>query len=104
MWVWPILLLGSLLLGAGSAALSRSNFGLLWGAIVPVTAWFLALMYNEYFVPYTGGGASFWPLALIFGGIPASSAGMVGAWLVLERRSRKSRRGNGDAGDHAPSN
>jgi hypothetical protein len=43
----------------------------------------LILLYNEYFVPYQGGGASMWPIALIFTATPAAvCAGL--AWTLAQ--------------------
>ena len=38
---------------------------------VPILATLFILLYNEYFVPYSGG-ASMWPIGLIFVSTPAA--------------------------------
>lgn len=45
-------------------------------------------IHQEFFMPYTGGGASFWPLDLIFGGASATMGALGGAWLVSRKQSR----------------
>jgi uncharacterized membrane protein YhhN len=40
-----------------------------------------SLLYSEYFVPYAGGGASMWPIALIVCAIPAVACGWLGCGL-----------------------
>jgi hypothetical protein len=56
-----------------------------WASLLFPTAAFVALvLFVEFVLPYGGGGASMWPLALIFG-IPLCFAvsvfGLLFAWL-----------------------
>lgn len=72
----------SALAGIGSAFLVNGRKAVLLGAALPwlgVLAW---LLYNEYFVPYQGGGASMWPIALIFVGTIAAGIGAAAAGLT----------------------
>lgn len=50
-------------------------------------------VYNEFFVPYSGGGASFWPIDIFFGGpcsgIAAAVGGYVTSKLFKEMREEK---------------
>jgi hypothetical protein len=39
------------------------------------------VLIDEFLLPYRGGGASMWPVALIFGGMYGAIAGGVGAGL-----------------------
>ena len=41
-----------------------------------------AILYHEFFVPYQGGGASMWPIAVAFGGVYGLCAALVGVLLV----------------------
>ncbi len=62
---------------------------ILLGAALPwlgVLAW---LLYNEYFVPYQGGGASMWPIALIFAGSIAAAVGASAAGVTRMVQSSK---------------
>lgn len=72
----------SALAGIVSALLVSGRKAVLLGAALPwlgVLAW---LLYNEYFVPYQGGGASMWPIALIFAGSIAAAVGAAAAALT----------------------
>jgi hypothetical protein len=84
-WI-PIIGL-SVLAGVVSALLIKSRANIVVGAAVPwlgVLAW---LLYNEYYVPYQGGGASMWPIALIFAGsIAALVGGGVAGFTGMIRR------------------
>lgn len=51
-------------------------------ACAPVSAVLSSLLYNEYFVPYKGGGASMWPIALIFSATPAVICGCLSCALA----------------------
>lgn len=39
-------------------------------------------LFAEFVLPYRGGGASMWPIALIFGGLYGAIAGAIGIGLV----------------------
>lgn len=85
-WI-PIIGL-SVLAGVGSALLVNGRKAILLGAALPwlgVLAW---LLYNEYFVPYQGGGASMWPVALLFAGSIAAGVGAATAGLTRRIRRR----------------
>jgi len=70
------------LVGIVSAFLVKGGKAIVLGGAIPwlgVLAW---LLYNEYFVPYSGGGASMWPIALIVAGTAAAVAGASAAGLT----------------------
>jgi hypothetical protein len=51
------------------------------------------ILVDEFILPYQGGGASMWEIALAFGsfyGFMASGFGVVLAQFVIKRQSRKS--------------
>jgi hypothetical protein len=76
----------SALAGTVSAFLVNGRKAVFVGAALPwlgVLAW---LLYNEYFVPYQGGGASMWPIALIFAGTIAAGIGAAAAGLTRKLR------------------
>jgi hypothetical protein len=87
-WI-PIIGL-SVLAGIISALLVNGWKAILLGGVLPwlgVLGW---LLYNEYFVPYQGGGASMWPIALLFAGsiaagVGASVAGFTGMIIRYNR-------------------
>lgn len=86
---WIQLLVPSAAAGALAGALIRPRKkAILAGAAIPwfgVLAW---LLYHEYFVPYAGGGASMWPVALIVGGTFAAITGAMTAGFVNRRRGQ----------------
>lgn len=49
----------------------RKTLGFTLATCAPVAVSLSVLLYNEYFIPYKGGGASMWPIALIFTATPA---------------------------------
>ncbi len=84
-WI-PIIGL-SALTGIVVAFLVNSRWSIVLGAVIPwlgVLGW---LLYNEYYVPYQGGGASMWPIALIFAGsVAAALGGSVAGFVAMIRR------------------
>lgn len=44
----------------------------------------------EFLLPYQGGGASMWTLALIVGGVVGSTCGAIGVWLASWLNNRES--------------
>ena len=64
------------------------GFVLAWQFGHPFLAWLAScavvpafVLFAEFVLPYQGGGASMWPIALIFGSIYGAVAGGVGAGL-----------------------
>ncbi len=39
-------------------------------------------VYNEFFIPYAGGGASFWPIDIFFGGPCSCIGAAVGGYVT----------------------
>ncbi len=73
---WIPLVLLSVVAGAGAGAAFKGRKAVFMGGAVPWCAFLGWLLYNEYVLPYQGGGASMWPVAQLFGG---SAAALVGA-------------------------
>lgn len=48
------------------------------GGAIPWTAFLVLTLYMEYFVPYSGGGASMWPIAVLFAGTACFLLGFAG--------------------------
>ena len=40
------------------------------------------ILFTEFVLPYQGGGASMWPIAMVFGGIYGAIASAVGVFLA----------------------
>ena len=56
--------------------------GLLLSAVIPWLGLLGVLLFQEYVFPYKGGGASMWPIAMLFGGTVAALTGMVSFWVT----------------------
>jgi hypothetical protein len=85
-WI-PIVVL-SLLTGAVLGVVVQGRKAIWLGAGVPwlgVLAW---ILYQEYFVPYQGGGASMWPVAVSFAGSAAAFVGGGAAAIARNLRRR----------------
>lgn len=87
--MWLLLLGGALAFGIVSALLMRGNRALVIAGIGPPFVLLVALLYTEYFVPYQGGGASMWPIALVVAGVPAGTAALLAAVMVQAVRGRR---------------
>jgi hypothetical protein len=59
--------------------LSRVSSELAWSAGAVVVPAFVLL--SEFVLPYQGGGASMWPIALVFGGIYGAVSSLAGVLL-----------------------
>ena len=55
----------------------KRNAWLMSCAVVPVF-----VLFGEFVLPYSGGGASLWPVALVVGGIAGAAAGGAGTLLA----------------------
>jgi hypothetical protein len=65
-------------------------FGLVPLRLHPFVAWLVSclvvpayVLYAEFVLPYAGGGASMWPIALVIGGIYSATAGGVGTLIAV---------------------
>jgi hypothetical protein len=86
--VWIPLVLLSAGAGAFSAFAIRGRKAVLTAAVIPWCGLLAWLLYNEYFVPHQGGGASMWPIAQLVGGTVAAMAGACSSAAVrFARRS-----------------
>jgi hypothetical protein len=62
---------------------------LTWGGAVPWLGLLGWLLYNEYVLPYRGGGASMWPIAQLVGGSVAAIVGILAAMGARMLRARE---------------
>jgi hypothetical protein len=84
--MWQTLIVLSALAGVVCGWILSGRRTIALGGAVPwlgVLAW---LLYNEYFVPYPGGGASMWPIAQLVAGSVAAGVGMLAAALARAAR------------------
>ena len=82
MSVWLALILLSAFAGAICGSILRGRRAIIFGGAVPWAGLLAWLLYNEFFVPYQGGGASMWPIAQLFAGSVAAVVGMIAAAAV----------------------
>jgi hypothetical protein len=87
---WFVLIGLSVLTGGVSALVLRGRAALLTAAILPPAVFLSWLLVHEFVLPYSGGGASMWPVAFIFGG--GAAAGSSVFTLSLVNLSLKNRR------------
>jgi len=84
--MWSTLIVLSALAGVVCGWILPGRRTVAWGGAVPwlgVLAW---LLYNEYLVPYSGGGASMWPIAQLVAGSVAAAVGMLAAAVARAAR------------------
>jgi hypothetical protein len=84
---WLVLIVLSAATGVVVAQLMHGWVGVVSAAAVPFLGTLAWILYGVYFVPYTGGGASMWPIALFFTGWAAALAGLGG--YAMGRRLRR---------------
>lgn len=84
---WFIIILGSVLSGVLCAWQFEGRRGFLLAGGLPWCALLAWLLYHEYFVPYQSGGASMWPIALLWAGSIATAIGC-GTYALLRRAFR----------------
>jgi glucose dehydrogenase len=72
------------------------GLGLMWwrgkprlSVIVPATIFSLDILVQEFFMPPKGGGASFWPIALLVVAMAAAFGGFTGSAIITAVRKRK---------------
>ena len=86
MLIWLSIVGGSIVVGLVIARLLKNRFAPVAAALV---AWLLLLgylLFNEYVLPYRGGGASMWPIAQLFGGTVAAVVAAVTCVIARAKR------------------
>ena len=78
---WLLIVLLSASVGVVAGWCLPIGRALLAGALLPWLGMLFFLLFNEYVLPYEGGGASMWPLAQLFAGTAAAVSGLLGAVL-----------------------
>jgi hypothetical protein len=51
--------------------------------VIPIIGYIAWSVFNEFFVPYQGGGASFWPLDMVFACPVAGAGSALGTFLAI---------------------
>ena len=81
---WTILIILSISTGGLFAYYIKGRFGAILSGLIPWLGLLASLLYQEYFVPYQGGGASMWPIAQLFGGTLAAALGAAAYFLTIK--------------------
>jgi hypothetical protein len=84
--MWSTLIVLSALAGVVCGWILPGRRAVAWGGAVPWLGMLAWLLYNEYFVPYPGGGASMWPIAQLVAGSVAAAVGMLAAAVARAAR------------------
>lgn len=69
--------------------LQRNGKRLLYAVSAPVVCVVALVLVDAYVLPYRGGGASMWPIAILFGAPVAFAGGLLG--FIVGRRLEKQR-------------
>lgn len=86
---WIPLVVLSVLAGGIAGLIAQRRSAIIFGATVPWFGLLLILLYHEYIVPYSGGGASMWPIAQLVGGTVAAMIGVLSAIYFGKFNHRK---------------
>ena len=86
MLFWVAIILISAASGVICGLKIRGRLALLWGAVIPLLLLSIWILSNEFLMPYQGGGASMWPIALVVAGTPAT---LIGGLAALATRWAK---------------
>jgi len=76
MSTWLQILIPSAVTGLIYSFYLKKRVGIILAGAVPWFGLLVALLYQEYFVSYQGGGASMWPIAQLFAGTAAAFTGI----------------------------
>lgn len=86
---WFVLLGGSALVGGLTAWNLRGASSWLVAFLLPPALFLAWLLATEYLLPYRGGGASMWPVALVVGGTAAALTSCCALALVRLVKPRR---------------
>ena len=81
--VWLGILIPSAIVGLICGYFIKHRSGVVLAGVIPWLGLLVYLLYNEFFVPYQGGGASMWPIAQLFAGTIAAATG-IGAYSLAK--------------------
>ncbi|MBD2094693.1 hypothetical protein H6F90_05955 [Trichocoleus sp. FACHB-591] len=86
--MWLMLISLAALTGGICGWIFQGYRSIILGGAIPWFGLLAWLLYNEYFVPYQGGGASMWPIAQLFAGSIVAVVGILAAVVVREVKAR----------------
>lgn len=76
MIIWLYIIILSAITGFICSVFLKGKIGAICSGAIPWLGLLTSLLYQEYFVPYKGGGASMWPIAQLFAGTIAAAIGI----------------------------
>ncbi|CAN5540719.1 hypothetical protein BH23BAC4_BH23BAC4_04770 [soil metagenome] len=85
--IWLLLIGASVLVGFACARHLTGRSGIFWAGAIPWSGLLAYLLIAEYLLPYSGGGASMWPIAQLVAGTAMAFSGVV-SYLIVQRRAR----------------
>jgi hypothetical protein len=86
MEAWLSIFLLSAVTGFLCSRLLTGSIAWVASALLPWLGMLAWLLYQEYFVPYQGGGASMWPIAQLFAGTVAAGVGLT-AYAIFRNKN-----------------
>jgi hypothetical protein len=81
----------SAIIGAFCGYFIRGGKCLIFAIIIPWFGLLAVLLFEEYCMPYEGGGASMWPVVQLFGGTTAAVTGLFSCAIFREIRRKVSK-------------
>jgi len=85
--VWAIAAIATAFLLALGLRASGVHWAFAWAASALVVPGYV--LFAAFVLPYQGGGASMWPIAMFFGGLYGLAAGGVGTFIAAKLRPHK---------------
>jgi hypothetical protein len=87
MIIWLYIIILSVFTGFICSVFLKGKIGTICSGAIPWFGLLASLLYQEYFVPYKGGGASMWPIAQFFAGTIAAAIGITAYKLTKHIRT-----------------
>ena len=86
---WIFIIFGSIIFGAICTSKMQKKKALLCSVLGPPQVLLVVLLVDAYVLPYSGGGASMWPIAFTIGGFFSAIFGLVGFVVARYPESRE---------------
>ena len=93
MIIWLYITILSAFTGLICSVFLKGRIGVISSGVIPWTGLLAWLLYQEYFVPYKGGGASMWPVAQLFAGTIAAAIGIIAFKLTVHIKTNDDKSG-----------
>lgn len=93
MIIWLYITILSAFTGLICSVFLKGRIGVICSGVIPWLGLLAWLLYQEYFVPYKGGGASMWPVAQLFAGTIAAAIGIISYKLTVHIKTNGDKSG-----------